>query len=687
VALGGGDSDGTGDLTVDRNLIQYNHAGAGAGGGISITRTASQDSVLLTNNLVVNNATAYAGGGVAVAGVGSNVRLVNNTVADNVSTATNRQSFPTGNKTLSNPQVAGIARVSGSSPTLLNNIVRGNKAYIWILTQPDLTANPPRPVETTRLELATALMPLGIWDLGVVGNNSHTELASDHSVLSSGAGNSSSNGSVLATPAEVAFVRPISLVAQTAGDQPVVLPETTIMQTALTFDEGGNFINVNFSPLTPWDLNNPGQLRADYHLASNSVARNAGQDRSNSNRVPEADYDGDSRPGTGVDIGADEITAKADLAISLSDGVASAAPGSALHYSLVVTNLGPDSVSGAVLSDNRPAALSSWSWSCAGTACGTTTAGTGNINKTLGALAMGESVTLTIHATVSSSAGGVVVHSASVAAPAGVTDSNLTNNSATDSDTLLLPQANLSVVVSNGVNAVQRRSAMSYQIVVSNLGPNPVTGAVLTASEPTGLSWNWTCAGSACGTNGNNSGSSGINKTLATLAVNASVTLTATVNSVNPGSGQNTVSLTASVAAPNGVQDPVPGNNTATDTDPVITPSVAVANASGNVRLSGNTLDFGNNGGSSTVIFSVNEAVSFGATTATNTGGGTSSNPVNPTPYTLGGNSCTGVKAAGTTCQIQITFNAANGNTKTGTVSLAYTGGSNSPLVLNLTGN
>ena len=314
ITLPGGTAEGTGDLTVDRNLIQYNHAGAGAGGGVSIVRTRNgngnnADNVLLTNNMIVNNATAYAGGGVAVADVGSNVRLVNNTVAGNASTATNRQSFPSGQKVQSTAQVAGIARVSGgnnSSPTLLNNIVHGNHAFTWSITPANPAANQ---VQTT------ALFDTGVWDLGVVGNADKTALLSSNSVLTIGAGNNTANGGILASDTQVAFAKSISLMTLTDPDSPVILPETTIMQTALTFDEGGNFINVIFSPLTPWDPLNPAELRADYHLDTGSVAINAGVNRTNGNngnRVPTNDYDGANRPSTNgnrVDVGADEFGA------------------------------------------------------------------------------------------------------------------------------------------------------------------------------------------------------------------------------------------------------------------------------------------------------------------------------------------------------------------------------------------
>jgi hypothetical protein len=403
VPVGGGSSDGTGDINVDRNLIQYNHAGAGAGGGVSIARTNSKQNVVLTNNMIVNNATAYAGGGLAVAEVSSDVRLVNNTVADNVSTATNRQSFPSGTKTQSNPQVAGIALLSGSSPTLLNNIVWGNKSYIWTLTPADLTATPPRPVETTKLTLATAQNALGVWDLGVFGNSSHTALSSDHSVLTRDAGNNTNNGGVLANATQVAFVKPIGFAAQTDTDQPVVLPETTIMQTALTFDEGGNFINVNFSPLTPWDLADPSQLRADYHIADGSVSKDAGQNRSDSNKVPTRDYDLQARASRGVDIGADELI---DLppSIAITAPVNNATVIGNVTISATVTNGGPVQrvqflVNGLTVASDTSAPYSA-SWSTAFADNGTkviTALACGNTSGTCDVLATSADVNVTVN--------------------------------------------------------------------------------------------------------------------------------------------------------------------------------------------------------------------------------------------------------------------------------------------------
>jgi len=231
--------------------------------------------------------------------VSANVRLVNNTIADNASTATNRQSFPAGPKVLSTAQIGGVAKLSGLNPSLINNIVWNNHSYVWSITPTDPT-----------VPQTTALTDVGVWDFGVVGSLSKTALPSIGSVSTAGAGNTGT----VADAAQMAFVKRIGFAPQTDSDQPGILPEVTIMTTALTFDEGGNFINVNFSPLTPWDINAGtfGEPRADYHLLASSLAVNAGVNRTAANRVPLNDFDAEQRLGACIDVGADEVGTVAD---------------------------------------------------------------------------------------------------------------------------------------------------------------------------------------------------------------------------------------------------------------------------------------------------------------------------------------------------------------------------------------
>src|SRR5207237_10323437 len=86
-----------------------------------------------------------------------------------------------------------------------------------------------------------------------------------------------------------------------------------------------------------------------------------------------------------------------------------------------------------------------------------------------------------------SSATGILSNTANVAAPSGVTDSNLANNSATDSDTISV-KADLKVTVNDGKTKVITGQKNTYTIVVTNLGPSDVIGAVMSDSFPAELS-------------------------------------------------------------------------------------------------------------------------------------------------------------------------------------------------------
>ena len=83
------------------------------------------------------------------------------------------------------------------------------------------------------------------------------------------------------------------------------------------------------------------------------------------------------------------------------------------------------------MADTFPASLTC-TWTCVGAGGGTCTAsGSGNINDTVN-LPAGGSVTYTASCTISAAATGTLINTATVTAPAGVTDPTPGNNSATD---------------------------------------------------------------------------------------------------------------------------------------------------------------------------------------------------------------------------------------------------------------
>jgi trimeric autotransporter adhesin len=270
---------------------------------------------------------------------------------------------------------------------------------------------------------------------------------------------------------------------------------------------------------------------------------------------------GDTSPGNNSASDTDTVTPLADLAITVTDGVTTAAPGGSVTYTITASNAGPSDVTGATVADTFPASLTT-TWTCVGAGGGTCTAsGSGNINNTVN-LPAGGSVTYTVSATISAGATGTLSNTATVTAPGGVTDPTPGNNSATDSDTLS-SSANLAITVTDGVTTATPGGSVTYTITASNAGPSNATGATVADTFPASLTVTWTCVGAGGGTC-TASGSGNINDTV-NLPAGGSVTYTASATISSAATG--TLSNTATVTAPGGVTDPTPGNNSATDSD------------------------------------------------------------------------------------------------------------------------
>jgi VCBS repeat-containing protein len=100
-----------------------------------------------------------------------------------------------------------------------------------------------------------------------------------------------------------------------------------------------------------------------------------------------------------------------------------------------------------------------------------------------------------------------------------------------------------------------------WDVVVENLGPGPVTDAQVTDTLPAGISGaTWTCAVLSGTASCSASGSGDIDE-LVDMNAGSALLFTVTATLTTPDA---TISNTASVVAPVGVTDNVPGNNTAT---------------------------------------------------------------------------------------------------------------------------
>ncbi|MBK9605468.1 MAG: DUF11 domain-containing protein [Betaproteobacteria bacterium] len=281
----------------------------------------------------------------------------------------------------------------------------------------------------------------------------------------------------------------------------------------------------------------------------------------------------DPTPGNDSATDTDTPAPQTNLGITKTDGSATYTAGAAISYTIVVSNTGPSNATGASVADTVPAAITGVTANCVATgtaSCGTN-ASVGNavsftgVNINTGA---GNFLTMTVSGTVSPSATGDLVNTATVTAGAGQTDPTPGNDSATDTDTPA-PQTNLGITKTDGSATYTAGAAISYTIVVSNTGPSNATGASVADAVPaniTGVTANCVATGTAsCGTNasvGNAVSFTGLN-----INAGAGNFLTITVSGTVSPSATGDLVNTATVTAGGGQTDPTPGNDSATDTD------------------------------------------------------------------------------------------------------------------------
>ena len=260
----------------------------------------------------------------------------------------------------------------------------------------------------------------------------------------------------------------------------------------------------------------------------------------------------------------DTINVQADLEISKDDGITTIRPGATLTYNVVARNNGPSTVTGATITDVFPSQLTNVTYSSSTTGGATgNSSGSGNLSDTV-TMPPGSTITYIVSATVSNSASGALDNTATITAPAGVNDTDLSNNSSQDVDTIV-PEFDLTVSKTDGQSTAVPGESLTYTIEVSNEGPNDVNNATVVDSFPTEFQNPQFTSSTTGGASGNTtSGSGNINDTI-NLPANSSVTysVTGTVDSAATGTLTNTVT----VAAPAGVTENNTSNNTATDTD------------------------------------------------------------------------------------------------------------------------
>jgi uncharacterized repeat protein (TIGR01451 family) len=280
--------------------------------------------------------------------------------------------------------------------------------------------------------------------------------------------------------------------------------------------------------------------------------------------------------------------ASADLSITNTDNTTTAVPGQSVTYSLVASNLGPNSATGATVADTFPPSLTC-SWTCTpagGAAC--PASGSGSISALVN-LPVGATASFSATCSIAASATGTLTNTASITPPGGLPDPVATNNSMTDSDTLSA-STNVAITINDSVGLVRVGDVVNYVIEVTNF--NAASNATVTVTDtlPTQLgAGSWVCSATSPATCGSASGSGTSLSDKPSLPTGSKVdyTYTATVLSADASGG---VSNSAS-AKVSGGGNQAAGNISATDTDTVV-----IFNA--NFESAAKTVSLGVTGGS-----------------------------------------------------------------------------------------
>ena len=356
-------SPGTGAVTIERNTIIGNNAGSGEGAGIALrfvngadvvanpAKPAAWHAVRIANNVITNNVAGGNGGGIALVDA-LNVSIASNTIANNDSSGSVGTAF--------RPHVAGVfahqnvlvgaapalslgslcptggsaclaaARVdkTWSNPTLFtDNIIVHNRAMHWNPASPGVVAtlltdgywnlgveNGYRTLQPLRSLLgASSFAATADWGLSQAAASTAIACPAGADILAGNVCVDDAVATEMDTLFQVPYVNgdPAALFAQTvqtAGTMNQPEFANAGLTGAAATDEGGNFIDVHYGPLT-LSANPNGATTvpaASYLLgggAAAALAVNGGTPAASRPTLVDIQYQG--RSGNN-DIGADE---------------------------------------------------------------------------------------------------------------------------------------------------------------------------------------------------------------------------------------------------------------------------------------------------------------------------------------------------------------------------------------------
>ena len=240
-------------------------------------------------------------------------------------------------------------------------------------------------------------------------------------------------------------------------------------------------------------------------------------------------------------VGTPSNVSQADLSLNVSAAPDPVGMGSNLVYSLTVSNAGPDAATGVVISNQLPAGVNFVS------ATGGATPSGGVLLLNLGSLTNGAVTNAQV--IVQPTVAGRLTNSFQVLA--NETDPDLTNNSVAVASTVTnapTSGADLSISASGGWVGIIGGYYFTYNLSITNLGPDTATGVVVSNQIPAGVNF-YSATGGVMPTNGV------LRFNLGSLTIGATNLIQITVQQVVLATNVFQVSANET--------DPVPANNTA----------------------------------------------------------------------------------------------------------------------------
>jgi len=251
------------------------------------------------------------------------------------------------------------------------------------------------------------------------------------------------------------------------------------------------------------------------------------------------------------------VTGSADLSITKTDNPDPVTAGSALTYTLTVSNAGPSTATSLTVTDALPASVTFVSLSAAGWSCATGQ----TVTCSRSSLAPNPNTSSTIAINVRPNQPGTISNTATVSSA--TNDPNPANNSSTATTTVNSPATSADLMISKAdrPDPVATNATLVYTLTARNNGPNTAMSVTVTDNLPSTVTFQ-----SASGS-GWNCGRSGQTVTCTRSSLNAGATSTITITVTapsQPGTIVNTASITSATF------DPTPGNNSDSETTTVI---------------------------------------------------------------------------------------------------------------------